>query len=199
MKLEVSKYKKVFERGKDVILITGDGRTLPEDLGKFLSWNIPHEVMSIGRSINKYPGDVHHWANVDGADSRWWAENIPLKNQGEMPIRHSLGELAGYDIDWEIKDCPWGMDEILWHGSTSLFAAYISIAMGYQKVVLAGCPLDSEGHWYFGPEHKGPRWTGETYQAWLDFAREPEAQKVRSLSGYTAQIVGEAAREWASE
>uniref|UniRef100_A0A6M3KIV2 Uncharacterized protein n=1 Tax=viral metagenome TaxID=1070528 RepID=A0A6M3KIV2_9ZZZZ len=91
------------------------------------------------------------------------------------------------------------MDEILWHGSSALFAAYICLTLGYKKIVLAGCPLDSNGHWYFPANQLGPRWTGESYQAWLDFAREPEAKKVKSLSGYTAQIVGEATREWANE
>jgi len=198
VRLEVFNSRVLYERSQDVVLITGDGRSLPGDLDCFLSWGIPHEVMAIGRSITKYPGNVQHWANVDGSDSKWWAEHLPLKNDGKMPIRHSLGDLPGYDIDWEIKDCAWVDDHVLWHGSSALFAVFISLALGFKKIVLAGCPLDSNGHWFFPEDIKGPRWTVESFMAWLDFAREPEAAKVRSLSGYTAQIVGEATREWAS-
>lgn len=186
-------------RGKDIILITGDGRSLPEDVGKFISWGVPHEVMAIGRSINLYPGNVQHWANVDGADSKYWAENLPKRNNGKVPIRHSLGELPGYDVDWEIKECPWKMDEIFWHGSSALFAVYACLELGYKKIVLAGCPLDSKGHWYFPPEHTGPSWTGETYQAWLDFARDERANAVRAMSGYTAQMLGKATKEFLNE
>lgn len=181
----------------NVVLITGDGKTFPSDLEMFLSWGVPHDVMAIGRSINHYQGKVLHWANVDGTDSSWWAKNLPLKNDGKLPIRHSIGKAEGYDIDWEIIDpILWDPEEVLWHGSTALFAVYISLAIGYEKIVLAGCPLDSKGHFYFADEHYGPRWTPESYQAWFEFARTDESRKVRSLSGYTAQIVGEPSKEW---
>src|SRR4030042_646836 len=103
----------------------------------FISWDIPHDVMAIGRSINVYPGRVKHWANFDGMDSAWWAEHIPLKNNGKMPIRHTMGDCRGYDVDWDIIDeIIWNPDDISWHGSTSLFAVYVCLALGYQKIVL---------------------------------------------------------------
>ncbi len=182
------------------VLITGDGRSLSADLDTFLQWEVPHDVMAIGRSINIYPGRVKHWANVDGTDSSWWAEHLPQKNDGKIPIRHTLGNCKGYDVDWDILDSPWKMDEVVWYGSTALFAVYVSLELGYDKIILAGCPLDNKGHWYFpNGTCPGPRWHGETFQAWLDFARDERANKVRGLSGYTAQIVGEPTREWIDE
>jgi hypothetical protein len=82
------------------------------------------------------------------------------------------------------------MADVMWHGSSALFSVLIGLEMGYTRIYLAGCPLDSKGHWYFPDEDYGPRWTMETYQAWLDFMDTPEAQRVRSLSGYTAKMLG---------
>ncbi len=176
----------------------GDGRTLPKDLEEFLSWDIPHDVMSMGRSINVYPSKVMHWANVDSAEAIWWAEHLPLKNDGKMPIRHTLGECRAYDVDWEIIDeikFEHG-DNSMWYGSTALFAVYACLALGYQKIILAGCPLDNKGWWFFDEKEVGPRWQGECYQAFFEFAKNDGAEKVRSLSGYTAQIIGKATKEW---
>jgi hypothetical protein len=128
---------------------------------------------------------------VDGADCKWWAEHLPPKNDGKLPIRHTIGEYGWFDVDWEILDgTHWDPSEVLWHGSTALFSVYAGLAMGYQDVILAGCPLDAEGHWFDPPEQKGPRWTVESFMAWLDFARTEEAKRVISLSGYTRQILG---------
>lgn len=198
MRLEINKAKLEVKPENRVVLITGDGKPLISDVTTFIQWEIPHDVIAIGRSINYYPSRVHHWANVDGNDSKWWAEHLPLKNDGRMPIRHSLGDLPWYDVDWDIKDdVIWGKDDaVLWHGSTALFAVYISIAMGYKKVVLAGCPMDSRGHWWDPAQNEGPRWQGEAYQAWFEFDLSPEAEKVKSLSGYTSQILGVPRKEW---
>jgi hypothetical protein len=176
-------------------LVTGDGRTLHRDLANFLVWKAPHDVISIGRSIKVYPGKVMHWANVDGADSKWWAEHLP-----GSPIRHTMGEQPWYDADWTIQDeyrVPW---DDSWHGSSALFAALIALAMGYNRVVLAGCPMDVKGHWWQGEDKTpGPRWPGESYQAWFEFAALSDGARVRSLSGYTAAILGEPFREWVNE
>jgi hypothetical protein len=182
-------------RTNDIALVLGDGRSAPQDMYTFLEWKLPHDVISIGRSINLYEaGPIQHWANVDGADSKWWSEHLPGKNHGRVPCRHTLGELDWYDCIWDD-----GMpDGSVWNGSSALFSVLIALQMGYRRVVMAGCPLDTEGHWYHNDDVKGPVWRGEDYRAWLDFSQEDEAVQVRSLSGYTAKIVGYADRRWAT-
>ncbi len=197
MRLEINQKKRDPSPQNPIVLITGDGRTLQKDISQFLNWRMKHDVMAIGRSMNEYPGPVLHWANVDGADSRWWAEHLPKRNGGDFPIRHSLGDLPWYDVDWDIKDEIVLGDGNSWHGSTALFAVYVSLALGYKKILLAGCPLDGKGHWWQGNNKEpGPSWPGETYQAWLEFSLMPEAERVKSFSGYTAIMVGTAFREW---
>ena len=178
---------------------------MPDDMKTFLSWQIPHDVGAIGRCIKAYPGKVHHWFNADGDSAIHWAKNLI---NGEGTVRHTLGEMDGFDADWDIEQDDYHHADmtnekliVRSHGSSSLFATLAGLEMGYQKVILGGCPMDAEGHWYFDqdpkvPETYGPLWMGYDFMAWLDFAKQPEAARVRSLSGYTAQIIGEVTRQW---
>jgi len=192
----MTKTDREIERKADILLITGDGKTLPQDLEKFLSFHVEHEVMTIGRSIKLYPGIVMHYADVDADAGKWVVENL-LKNNPDKgrPITHTLGSVPWFDVGWEIEDCPWPPEDIIWHGSTALFAVLIGLAMGYHRIVLAGCPMDSKGHWYNEGETYGPKWTFESYQSWFEFAVLQDAFKVSSMSGYTATLLGETTPE----
>jgi len=197
LRLKLHKSEKPLITNNPVVLITGDGMSLPEDIKRFDDFNMKHDLYCIGRSIKYVAGPVDHFADVDCAESIWWAENLPDKWRNG-PLRHTIGEMRGFDVDWNVEDCPWDKSEIVWHGSTSLFAVLTCIEMGYKRIVLAGCPLDRNGHWYYPPEHVGPNWTAECYIAWMDFSQQPEAERVRSLSGYTRIIMGDVTATWLS-
>jgi hypothetical protein len=178
-------------RNHDVLLITGDGKPLPQDLEMFIDRGIDHDVMCIGRSIQIYPGQVDHYADVDADAGKWVAENLIQNNPNKgNPIKHTLGDVPWFDVCWEIEDCLIPSEDILWHGSTALFCVLIGIAMEYHRIVLACCPMDSKGHWYFPDETYGPKWTFESYQSWFEFAATEWVKKVCSLSGYTKQLLG---------
>jgi hypothetical protein len=142
---------------------------------------------------------------VDADCSVHWANNLPLVGPNKtVPIRHTLGDCKGFDIDWDIDgEIPWDVSEIMWHGSTALFCVLTAFPMGYKKIVLAGVPLDSKGHWYWDektqPQYPDPPWSYQTYQAWFEFAETPEAQQVRSMSGYTKTLLGKPTRKWLKE
>ena len=202
MQIRLHKAHKELKRNHDTLLILGDGFCMREDLGEFLSWHIPHDVGALGRGIKEYPGKVQHWFNADGDSAIHWAKNLP---NGAGTIKHSFGEIEGFDVDWEISQHDYHFDEITGekafrtHGSSSLFATLAGLEMGYKKIVLAGCPLDTEGHYYF-PQSKetlGPIWLGFDFMAWLDFSEMEKAAQVRSMSGYTAKIIGKATKELA--
>ena len=187
-RLKLVQENKPVKRKEDVLLITGDGKLLLEDIREFLDWNISHDVMSIGKSIKAYPGKVQHYADVDAEEGKWVAENLkeiyPDRINGKI-IRHTLGEVPWFDAGWDLEGAYWPSEDIMWHGSTALFAVLVGLEMGYKRIVLAGCPLDSNGHWCFPQEKTGPRWTGETYQVWFEFTKDPRRFQVRSMSGYT--------------
>lgn len=174
------------------LLVTGDGMTLLDDLTWWINQDIPADIMAIGRSITKFP-KVKHWVSVDSEELKDWAENLP----GD-PIRHTMGDWPWFDVDWGVKNCEITPDDIIWHGSSSLFAAHIGLSMGYDRIVLAGCPLDDKGHWYFDglDENRGPDWNNQSFIAWQEFKEYPGSEKVRSLSGFTAEVMGRPTKEW---
>jgi hypothetical protein len=170
------------KRKNDNLLISGDGRCLKEDLYKVLPLN-NYDIMSIGRSIKAFlPHAVSHWVNVDGPGSKWWAEHLP---GSPYAIRHTIGECEGYDCIWDDGK----PDGVPWYGSSALFAAMIGLILGYKAIVLAGCPMDKEGHWYFDKSEKGPDWREEDYQVWREFASLPKPGSVQSMSGWTKEAL----------
>jgi hypothetical protein len=67
-------------------------------------------------------------------------------------------------------------------GSSSLLGVLYAIKLGYQRIILAGCPLDVKPYITF---QKG-------WQAHLD----KYVGKVRSLSGWTREFLGYPTEEW---
>jgi len=176
-----------------------------DDLAEFLSWDIPHDAGALGRAVKEYPsvatGMVRHWFNADGELSIAWAKQLP-----DEIIKHTLGSVDGFDVDWDLEQDDYNHGAITgeapdsrMHGSSALFATLAALDIGYTQIVLAGCPLDTEGHYYFPVKDKetlGPIWLGYDLMAWLDFSRQAESRNVRSMSGYTAMILEKATQEW---
>ncbi len=180
----------------DVVLLTGDGLTLPTDVKQFESWGIPHDVFCCNRSPLFFEREINHWGAVDAEESAWLSQYHKLEN-GRF-LRHVIGFCQGYDAYWFIDqpvDSEFGRR--MWAGNSGYFGMMASLAMGYKKVVIAGMPLDRNRHWYDTEGTEGPHWVPDTYTIWMDYKIErPEAAKVRSLSGYSKFIMGEATKEW---
>jgi hypothetical protein len=201
MKVKLHKASKDLSRQNEVLLVLGDGDSMLRDMEEFCSWDIPHDVGALGRGIKVYPGYVRHWFNADGETAIHWVKNLI---NGNGTITHTLGPVEGFDVDWDMEQPDYHFPEITnqkdrIHGSSALFATLAGLYLGYSKVVLAGCPLDQNGHYYFDKKDKdtlGPLWLGMDFMAWLDFTEQTEASRVRSMSGYTAKILGQADREW---
>jgi hypothetical protein len=193
--------KKPIAREHNILLITGDGKTLKADLSDFLNFDISFDTCCLGRSIKAVSWPVMHYADIDADNDFWVLDNLEKNNAKVVPetgyiLKHTLGSIKGCHIDWDINGCPWPMADVMWHGSSALFAVLIGLKMNYRRIVLAGCPLDSKGHWYFADEEYGPRWTPETYQSWFEFKNTTDSAHVTSMSGYTRTLLGAPTRAW---
>lgn len=162
-----------------------------------MGWEILHDTMCIGRSIKAYPFHVEHYVEVDADAGKWVLENL-AKNHPDKgnPVTHALGQVEWVDVCWDSDDIDIPLEDVRWHGSTALFGALIGLEMGYSCIILAGCPMDKNGHWYFGPGNKGPSWQYSDIVAWLEFQKCESAKAVKSLGGYTQQILGGVSKQW---
>lgn len=72
-------------------------------------------------------------------------------------------------------------------GSSAMTGVLAALRMGYEKIVLCGCPLTGNA-----PE-------GNPYEAfrlgWMDH-REELIGKVKSMSGWTMELLGQPTEEW---
>lgn len=183
----------------DILLVAGDGQALLDDLEAFYRMAPVYDVAAIGRSVKLFDSPMH-WFNADGETAMAWAKQV---KEDTAAITHTLGPVDGFDVDWDLEQPDYHYAEITnekgrIHGSSAMFAALAGLAMGYKKIVLAGCPLDTGGHWYFEPtpETLGPIWLGVDFAAWMDFSLNGSADRVRSMSGYTGYILGKADKRW---
>jgi hypothetical protein len=184
-----------------VVLITGDGNTLAADVKEFEAWGIEHDLFCVNRSLLYFERPVNHWAAIDAQESIWFAEhyNKRYSGNGNRLLRHTIGICpVGYDMFWEVAQ-PFdnSNQRWIWIGNSGYFAVLAALQMGYQKVVLAGAPLNRENHWYEPKATDGPSWVGDCYTQWMDFKmQKQEAARVKSLSGYSAFILGQATKDW---
>lgn len=186
-----------------LVFITGDGDTLADDVKEFESWGIPHDLYCVNRSLIFFERQVDHWAAVDTEEGMWFSQNVNDKvERGRRILRHTIGDFPeAYDCFWEmVYEFDNDYQRRIFVGNTGYFAVLSALNMGYKKIVLAGMPLNHGGHFY---EEKKPEnvvnWTGLTYTQWMDFKmKRPDAESVRSMSGYSGFILGKATKEWAS-
>lgn len=188
-------------RESDTVLITGDGGCLAKDVNRFESWGANHDIFAVNRSLVFHQRQVQHWAAVDLEETVWFTQNITDAQCPEHQVyRHTIGDLPGaVDFRWEMV-YEWENDyqQLVISGNSGYFAVLASIKMGYKKIILAGMPLDSTPHWYEDPsKNYGPNWAGHVYTQWMDFKMQvPGAERVRSMSGYSEFILGQATEDW---
>lgn len=187
-----------------ICLITGDGGCLPDDVREFESWDLPHDLFCVNRSMLYFKRQIQHWAAVDFEEGMWFAENINKEIEPEHKIvRHTVGIFRkAFDVFWQ-QDVEFdnNIQRRVWIGNSGLFAIFVALKMGYEKVVIAGMPLDNNPHWYEpnSPDSPdGPQWHGLAFANWIDFKRQrPDAaEKVKSMGGYTEFILGQASKQW---
>jgi len=187
-------------RESETVLITGDGRTLPDDVKQFESWQVPHDVFCVNRSLLYFQRPINHWAAVDAEESVWFSQycNSDVLPKGKWIWRHIIGVCRGYDFYWQgFGTFNTAASRIIWPGNSGYFAMMAALEIGYTKVILAGMPLDRNPCWYEPEDKPGPNWIGAMYTQWMDWKMEsPKADRVRSMGGYSAFILGNATKEW---
>lgn len=77
-------------------------------------------------------------------------------------------------------------------GSSSHLGALAAIRLGYKKIILCGCPLTGDC-----PTHKGNKY--ETFRAGWTAKLSIVKPFVRSMSGWTRELLGEPTEEWLKE
>lgn len=141
--------------------------------------------MAVNDMIMHFPWHLHHAYSNDRAMIDVWinARRPEYVRDYTMPHKHTLGAGEG---GW-----PWPG-----HGSSSLNAVYTGLAMGYDRIILCGVPLDNQPHYWQAPWERsnfrnevGERWGGGL-AFWSNAARDLFEGRVKSMSGRTQELLG---------
>lgn len=168
---------------KDRIIILGIAPCLEEDLSKVANHD-QYDFMGIGLDCSdRVLFNVQHFATY---------------HTTEFPELKNRRQRAGGNIDYITHSHQQPADR-LWplvapsplSGSSSFLGTQAAVGMGYTKIILCGCPMQGMNH----DPNKRERY--DNFQkGWLKFAKEMFKGRVRSMSGFTADLLGYPTREW---
>jgi hypothetical protein len=171
------------------VVVCGDAACVWDDLERFgcrgdnavekRGW----DFLTVNRMVEVFPGRISHaYSNVASVLMRHVACRRDEYTDEFGPPLATHSRTQGTGNVWP------------WHGggTSGLGAILTAVALGYDKIVLAGMPLDNGGH-NGEPPWRKTRFTVEVTDddpEWLKAIDMAFDGKVRSLSGRTAKWLG---------
>ena len=105
-----------------------------------------------------------------------------------------LSHIPDYSSNEGLADFIWTIPQL--QGTSGMFGTLIGLYLGYSKIILAGIPLDSSPHFY-AQKSKYSNFDREgIHKSWKKINDLIFEDKVRSLSGWTRELLGEPTKEW---
>ncbi len=164
------------------LVIAGGARCVWEDFSK--AHKDGDHIMAVNHVALFIPQKIRHISSMH-------AEVLgPLRE-----FRSLLRAIRGgpRDIDVATHSCYHanGVDYVYsgyeFHGGSSgCFAAVVGLQLGYDEIVLCGCPADDTGNFY-DPPHMNDDFTAKR-EVWKK-AAEGFGGKVKSMSGWTKELL----------
>lgn len=169
-------------------LVLGGASTIWTDSAEALRLFRPDAIAAVNDIGTRWAGPIDIWATLHHEKMTAWRQ--ARERRGFSPAKMHVGIEAAPGID-RIEDYRWpGMTG---SGSSGLYAVKLLMDRGFDRIVLAGVPMDAGGAHFFDPA----RWdeVASFWQTWLDQA--PRLQgTVKSMSGRTRALLGAPTAEW---
>lgn len=133
---------------------------------------------------------LYHWFSLH-------PEHFILKHQYGISkawchtsFRKNYEDRTMYNVDY----C-W---PVITSGTSGLFAARVALLLGYEKIVLAGVPMDGTRRFFDHPDSKVDVFaTDHVAEEWQNALKQERFRdSVRSMSGRTREWLGEPTEEW---
>lgn len=168
------------------LLIAGCARNVWDDAQK-VNWK-SMDIMTLNDMVMHWPGVVKHaYSNDHRMLPQWVNARRPryVIDYGQGIVTHTCQTGASTMKVW-----PWPG-----HGTSGLNACYTGLALGYERIILAGVPLDDSGHYWQAP------WESSNFnnevsdrdgepRFWANAKRTVFDGRVVSLSGRTRELLG---------
>lgn len=177
-------------------IIIGGGNTVWDDIAEARKLGTYQAVIAVNDIGAEYPGHIDIWASLHPEKLPKWTADRHAKGfaPAGMYAAHNGntndGRLGRFQPDYK-TDYRW--PEMGSSGSSGLFAVKVALEQGYNRVVLCGVPMRAEAAHFF----EARQWSEVKAftEAWK-LARHRYADNTRSMSGWTAEILGKPSKEW---
>jgi hypothetical protein len=172
----------------------GCGHTIWADLDRIS--RLKHMgVVAVNNMILHYKDRVHHGVSMHPEEPNLWRALRPMYRCEESHVtthsyrRHEKkGLYSECDYLWDIEGSK--------GGTSSILATMIALALGYDRVILAGVPLDNGGHFY-DPPGTNCRFDSDFLKMeWVKASETWFRGRVRSMSGWTRTLLGVPDEGW---
>lgn len=140
------------------------------------------DVGAVNEAGRDYEGRLTVWATLHPEKSERWHRERSLagRNMDFTAVSHK--RIAGARVDTVYSD--------KYGGSSGLYLCDVALNLGYQRVIVCGIPMDGGAHYFDANE-----WNDfKTYRR--GWRKAAELGRIRSLSGWTRELLGAPNREW---
>ena len=183
------------------LLVCGDAACVWDDLERFGCKSLSAsgrgsvhkdgwDFLTVNKLVETFPGNIEHCYSNQYRLLKTFVEARRYEYRKEFPNSpkhvHSISESSPHR--WPLGG----------HGTSGLGAILVGLGLGYDRIVVAGMPLDN------GPHNGEPSWRATNFlkeasdqvdgsmpMPWLKAKKLAFGDKVRSLSGRTKQWLGE--------
>lgn len=177
-------------------LVIGGAACVWDDVEKAQEFGPFDAVFAINDVLSHYPGAVDFAVSLHPEKFARWlgdreARGFPAPG---TVIAHKINgremRRERYAVD-EVIEYRWpGMQT---SGSSGLFAVKVAIEKGFDRIILAGVPMDPERRHFFDPARWEPANT--FWPAWQTML-DRYGGRTRSMSGRTRALLGEPPESW---
>ena len=168
-------------------LVLGGAECVRTDAERALAMFAPDAVFAVNNIGIVWPGRLDYWVTLHPGpvEDDWVGIEAAMRRRLAAGLNRpqTWGHKAAKGIDRHTPD---------WAGSSGLLAVKVARLEGFDRIVLAGVPMDNRRH-YYGDKP----WSHNTIfrRAW-ERRRLEIAPFVRSMSGLTKEMFGEPTPEW---
>lgn len=170
-------------------VVLGCGRSVWSDIARIRDVD-KLGIIAVNNMILHYKKRVHHGVSMHPEEPNLWRA-LRACYQGEPSHVHTHSYRRHDKPGLTECDYVWGTIEGAMGGTSSILAVMIGLALGYDEIILAGVPLDGDGHFYDPPGVRLNMFNSDFIaMEWLAASRH-FAGRVRSMSGQTREWLGE--------
>jgi len=168
------------------LVVAGAGHTLFDDIARL--GKIEADWMAINEAGFGLPFKFQHWASMHPQMFQHWALIRGYRIENGTYVPKDKWHCHG-NSKWPLVRTVWQFADQM--GSSGLYGVRIGLLLGYERIILVGCPY--EGHRFFDPpgyEDAVNITTNCGLEPWETLAKICNG-RVKSMSGHTRRILGE--------